>query len=302
MDPRAASHTRSGPREHRRADVMGILNVTPDSFSDGGEHLDPIDAVSRSRSMVAAGAKFVDVGGESTRPRAAPVDPLEEQRRVLPVIEALGSDPALSGARISIDTRNASTARAAVALGATAINDVSASLWSTAAELGVGWVAMHMTGDPRTMQENPHYDDVLDDVRRFLDERSTLAESAGVPEVWVDPGIGFGKTTQHNLTLLAGLHRLVSDGRPVLVGTSRKRSLGKILAESDAVAAGLPVSPTADTRSATPVPTNDRREGSLVTAVWAMIQGVQIIRAHDIGATVAAMETVWRTTNDSHRP
>jgi dihydropteroate synthase len=281
---------------------MGILNVTPDSFSDGGDHFDPLDAVSHARSMVAAGAKIVDVGGESTRPRAAAVNSIEEQRRVLPVIEALGSDPALSGARISIDTRNASTARAAVALGATIINDVSASLWSTAAELGVGWVAMHMSGDPRTMQENPFYVDVVDDVRRFLDERATLAESAGVTEVWVDPGIGFGKTTRHNLTLLAGLHRFVDDGRPVLLGTSRKRFLGQMLAESDAVAVGLPRSPSAAAPPVTPVPTHDRREGSLVTAVWAMIQGVQIVRAHDIRATIAAMETVRRTMNDSHRP
>lgn len=279
---------------------MGILNVTPDSFSDGGRHLDPVDAVSRAREMVAAGAGFVDVGGESTRPGAAPVDPVEEQRRVLPVVEALGSDRALQGTRISIDTRNASTARAAVALGATVINDVSASLWTIAAELGVGWVAMHMTGDPRTMQQNPYYTDVLHDVRRFLDERASMAESAGVSEVWVDPGIGFAKTTRHNLTLLAGLHRLVDDGRPVLVGTSRKRSLGQLLAESDAVAAGRRCSRPGDVPPVDPVPTDDRREGSLVTAVWAMIQGARIIRVHDIRATVAAMATVQHIMNDPH--
>lgn len=285
---------------------MGILNVTPDSFSDGGRHLDPLDAVSRAHEMVAAGAGFVDVGGESTRPGAAPVDPVEEQRRVLPVVEALGSDHALQGTRISIDTRNASTARAAVALGATVINDVSASLWTIAAELGVGWVAMHMTGDPRTMQENPHYTDVLDDVRRFLDERASWAESAGVSEVWVDPGIGFAKTTRHNLTLLAGLHRVVNDGRPVLVGTSRKRSLGRLLAESDAVAAcrrcSRPgdVPPVEDVPPVDPVPTDDRREGSLVTAVWAMIQGARIVRVHDIRSTVAAMATVQHIMNDPH--
>lgn len=302
MDPRAASGKRDDRRVRNPAEVMGILNITPDSFSDGGYYLDPIDAVTRSRSMVAEGAGFVDVGGESTRPGAAPVNPVEEQRRVLPVIEALGSDPALHGARISIDTRNASTARAAVSLGATVINDVSASLWSTAAELGVGWVAMHMTGDPRTMQARPFYTDVLDDVRRFLDERSSLAESAGVTEVWVDPGIGFGKTTRHNLALLAGLRHLVDDGRPVLVGTSRKRSLGQMLAESDSLAAGLPASSSADTPSVTPVPVDDRREGSLVTAVWAMIQGARTMRVHDIRATVVAMETVRRTLNEPHGP
>lgn len=286
--------------------VMGILNVTPDSFSDGGEHLHPDDALTRARSMVAGGATFVDVGGESTRPGAAPVDPLTEQRRVLPVIEALAGDSGLSGVRISIDTRNASTARAAVALGATLINDVSASLWGTAADLGVGWVAMHMTGDPRTMQTDPTYSDVLDEVRRFLDERATAAESAGVTEVWVDPGIGFGKTTAHNLTLLAGLHRIVADGRPVLIGTSRKRSLGVLLAESDAMATGA-WRRTAQRNTAhrdtpqpapVPVPTGDRREGSLVTAVWAIIEGARIIRAHDIRATVAAMETARRTIHD----
>jgi len=160
---------------------------------------------------------------------------------------------------------------------------------------------MHMTGDPRTMQANPVYVDVLDDVRRFLDERATLAESAGVTEIWVDPGIGFGKTTHHNLTLLAGLHRLVGDGRPVLVGTSRKRSLGQLLAESDAEAAGGPRPVGAHRRAVDPVSVNDRREGSLVTAVWAMIQGAQIVRAHDIRATLGAMTAARRTMNDPHR-
>ncbi len=288
------------------SEVMGILNVTPDSFSDGGEFLDPVDAVVRARSMVAQGARFVDIGGESTRPGASPVDPGGEQARVLPIIEALGSDPALSEVRISIDTRNASTARAAVRLGATVINDVSASLWPTAAELGVGWVAMHMTGDPRTMQADPRYIDVVDEVRRFLDQRATLAESAGVREIWVDPGIGFAKTTAHNLSLLAALGELVKDGRPVLVGTSRKRSLGQLLGESDAlvamaypaVAGNVRISSAVDPGTVAPTPTDDRREGSLVTAVWAMIQGARIIRAHDIRATVAAMETVQRTMND----
>ncbi len=289
-----------GPTE-----VMGILNVTPDSFSDGGEHLEPSDALARARSMVAGGATFVDVGGESTRPGAAPVDPRTEQNRVLPVIEALAGHPDMAGARISIDTRNPSTARAAVRLGATVINDVSASLWATAAELGVGWVAMHMTGDPRTMQADPRYSDVLEEVRAFLDDRAALAEAAGVAEVWVDPGIGFGKSTAHNLSLLGGLGRIVADGRPVLVGTSRKRSLGVLLARSDSLARrGLDGgverggAVQAPEPAEQPVPTDDRREGSLVTAVWAMIEGARVIRAHDIRATVAAIEAVRRTTQD----
>lgn len=296
-EARAALST-EGARRHP-VQIMGILNVTPDSFSDGGQHLEPSDALGRARAMVAAGATFVDVGGESTRPGAAPVDPTVEQARVLPVIEALGCDPELRGARISIDTRNASTARRAVALGASVINDVSASLWATAADLGVGWVAMHMTGDPRTMQASPTYDDVVDEVRRFLDDRASMAESAGVQEVWVDPGIGFGKTTSHNLELLAGLGRLVSDGRPVLVGTSRKRSLGQLLGESDAATpGGIARSTGVEPGQVPPTPVHDRREGSLVTAVWAMIQGARIIRAHDIRATAGAMETMWRTMND----
>ncbi|MEZ5237800.1 MAG: dihydropteroate synthase [Microthrixaceae bacterium] len=276
-----------------RPAVMGILNVTPDSFSDGGENPDPATALARAEAMVAAGAGFVDVGGESTRPGAEPVDPAEEQRRVLPVIEALGSSREMAEARISIDTRNASTARAAVALGATVINDVSASLWPVAAETGAGWVAMHMTGDPRTMQLRPTYTDVLEEVRRFLDERAALAEAAGVTELWVDPGIGFAKTTEHNLRLLAGVPRLVEDGRPVLIGTSRKRSLGELLARSDASAAHRRgTGPQPDTP---PVEVPDRLEGSLVTAVWAMIGGVDIVRAHDISATVGAAETFRRT-------
>ncbi|MHB1137981.1 MAG: dihydropteroate synthase [Microthrixaceae bacterium] len=194
--------------------VMGVLNVTPDSFSDGGEHLAVDAAVARGVEMAAQGALVIDVGGESTRPGARPVDPTEEQSRVLPVIEAL-ADRLGSTVRLSVDTRHESTARAAVLAGATLVNDVSASLWPVAADLGVGWVAMHMFGDPRTMQADPRYDDVVDDVRRFLVERALRAVDAGVAEVWVDPGIGFGKTTVHNLELLAHLDVLVDEGHPV---------------------------------------------------------------------------------------
>jgi dihydropteroate synthase len=280
-------------------DVMGVLNVTPDSFSDGGEHLRLEDAVERAARMVAEGARVIDVGGESTRPGATPVDPLDEQRRVLPVIEFLadrfdadadagdGTGTGTGTVRLSIDTRHDSTARAAVRAGATLINDVSASLWPVASELGVGWVAMHMFGDPRTMQTRPRYDDVVDDVRSFLVARAVEARAGGVEEVWVDPGIGFGKTTAHNLQLLAHLDELVAEGFPVLVGTSRKRFLGELVARSDA---GLgPFDARQDTsRTAGPEPVGvqERVDGSLATAMWAMIHGAEMVRVHDVGVTV----------------
>ena len=258
--------------------VMGVLNVTPDSFSDGGEHLAVDAAVARGLEMAAQGAAVVDVGGESTRPGARPVEASEEQARVLPVIEAL-ADGLEPGVRISIDTRHDSTARAAVAAGATLVNDVSASLWPVAADLGVGWVAMHMFGDPRTMQADPRYDDVVEDVRRFLVERAEQAVHAGVGEVWIDPGIGFGKTTVHNLELLSRLDVLVGEGFPVLVGTSRKRFLGELLARSDAGQAPYgPAVAAAGVPAVEPVPVGDRVDGSLATAMWAMIHGARMVR------------------------
>jgi dihydropteroate synthase len=269
---------------------MGVLNVTPDSFSDGGRH----DAVGPARrrvtEMIAEGASVIDVGGESTRPGAAPVDPDDEQRRVLPVLEAVADECARAGVRLSVDTRHAATAHAAIDRGATLVNDVSASLWGVAAERGVGWVAMHMVGDPRTMQADPHYDDVVDDVRAFLAERAATARAAGVEEVWVDPGIGFGKTTAHNLALLARLDDLVADGFPVAVGTSRKRSLGVLLARSDAGLAPHP-GPTgggAAFDGPEPVAVGERQVGSLTTGCWAMILGARMVRVHDVGVTVRA--------------
>lgn len=280
-------------------DVMGVLNVTPDSFSDGGQHLAVDAALARAVQMVEQGAVVIDVGGESTRPGATPVDPGDEQRRVLPVIEAVidrfgdGTGDG-STVRVSIDTRHASTAAAAVRAGATLINDVSANLWPTAADLGVGWVAMHMFGDPRTMQARPHYDDVVDDVRRFLTERAQTARDAGVGEVWVDPGIGFGKTTAHNLDLLAHLDLLVADGFPVLVGTSRKRFLGELIARSDA---GLgprrpDEDPAPEAALIAPAGVEDRVDGSLATAMWAMIHGARMVRVHDVDITVQGAAVV----------
>lgn len=271
--------------------VMGVLNVTPDSFSDGGRHDTLQRAVDHVEAMIREGVDVIDVGGESTRPGAAPVDPQDEQRRVLPVLDAIAGRCAAGGVRLSIDTRNPATARAAVDRGATLINDVSASLWGEAADLGVGWVAMHMAGDPRTMQREPRYDDVVGDVRTFLRDRCRLARSAGVEEVWVDPGIGFGKTTAHNVALIGHLGELASDGVPVVVGTSRKRSLGILHARSDA---GLgahpgPVGGDGAFDVVEPEPVGDRLAGSVSTATWAMIEGVAMVRVHDVAATVAAV-------------
>ncbi len=271
---------------------MGVLNVTPDSFSDGGAHLDVGAATRRGVEMLAEGATVVDVGGESTRPGASPVDPSTEVGRVVPVLEALAGPCAEAGARLSIDTRHESTARAAVAAGAGIINDVSSSLAPVAAELGVAWVAMHMAGEPGTMQLDPRYDDVTGEVRSFLRERVAWATSLGVGEVWVDPGIGFGKTTAHNLALLAAVPALVADGTPVLVGTSRKRFLGVLAARSRAGLEPWPV-PAPDTTDPAapgvvvePLGVGDRQIGSLVTAGWAMIHGARMVRVHDVAATV----------------
>lgn len=245
---------------------MGVLNVTPDSFSDGGRFLDPDAAIAHGLRLLAEGADVVDVGGESTRPGAALVPVATETERVVPVVEALAGH-----VRVSVDTRRREVAEAAVAAGATLINDVSAELWPVAAEAGVGWVAMHMRGAPPTMQDEPHYDDVVAEVGAFLMERAQAAVQGGVGEVWVDPGIGFGKTSAHNLTLLAHLRVLVALGRPVLVGTSRKAFLGALAGGS---------------------PPGDRLEGSLATAVWAMTQGVGMVRVHDVAATVGAARLV----------
>jgi dihydropteroate synthase len=267
---------------------MGVVNVTPDSFSDGGRYFDQGAAVAHGLALVGEGAAVIDVGGESTRPFADPVDPEEEQRRVLPVIRELAPH-----VRVSIDTRHASTAGAAIEAGATLVNDVSASLAKVAAAHDVGWVAMHMLGDPRTMQVAPSYDDVVAEVRQFLVSRADEAVAAGVEEVWIDPGFGFGKTLGHNLALLAHIDTLVATGYPVLVGLSRKQFLGRLLAASDRRTTEPPLpglrAPLAE---ADPVAADDRLEGSIATAVWAMAHGVQMVRAHDVAPTVHAAALV----------
>jgi|SRR5687767_4744688 len=246
--------------------VMGVLNVTPDSFSDGGRYLDQAAAVARGHELVAEGADVVDVGGESTRPGAELVPEAEELHRVLPVVEALAPH-----VRVSVDTRKRAVAEAAVAAGATLVNDVSASLHEVAAAAGVGWVAMHMRGEPATMQDDPRYDDVVGEVRDFLVARAEAAVAAGVEEVWIDPGIGFGKTVEHNLCLLKHVGRLVATGFPVVVGTSRKGFLGAL------------------TGGAGP---DDRLEASLATAVQALAGGARMVRVHEVAPTVQAARLV----------
>jgi dihydropteroate synthase len=253
---------------------MGVVNVTPDSFSDGGRFADHAAAIAHGLALAAEGADWVDVGGESTRPGASPVTEAEELRRVVPVVEGL----AAAGLRVSVDTRKPAVARAAVTAGATLLNDVGASLGSVAAELGVAWAAMHAQGEPATMQDAPTYGDVVREVRDELVARADAARAAGVAEVWIDPGIGFGKTHQHNLLLLAHLDDLVATGYPVLIGTSRKGFLGTLLGRSDGIEG--------------PTAVDDRLEGSLATATWAMACGVQMVRAHDVRATAHAARVI----------
>ncbi|HUZ08561.1 MAG TPA: dihydropteroate synthase [Acidimicrobiales bacterium] len=249
---------------------MGVLNVTPDSFYDGGRFLRLESAIARGREMAAEGADVVDVGGESSRPGASPVDEAEELRRVVPIIEALAGE-----VRVSVDTVKPAVAVAAIAAGATLVNDISGTLWEVAAAGGAGWVAMHMRGSPRDMQHRPYYDDVVAEVHGFVLDRARTAAAAGVAEIWVDPGIGFGKTREHNLALLARVGELseaaAAEGFGTLVGTSRKSFLG-----------------TFGPSSAPPLGPEDRLEGSLATAVWSMVRGATMVRVHDVGATVQA--------------
>ncbi len=244
--------------------IMGILNVTPDSFSDGGRFLSPDAAVERALAMEKEGADIIDVGGESSRPGADPVPVEEELRRVLPVLERLRGKLRIP---ISIDTTKAEVAEAALRAGASIVNDISALRFDPAmaplvAEFGAGLVLMHMLGTPKTMQQAPHYEDVVTEVRDFLAERAQYAQSQGIPReaIAVDPGIGFGKTVEHNLELLRRLPELVELGFPVLVGPSRKSFIGAIL--------GLGV--------------EERLEGTLAACAVAVVRGADILRVHDV--------------------
>ncbi len=257
--------------------VMGVCNVTPDSFSDGGQWFDRERAIAHGREMIAEGADLVDVGGESTRPGAEPVDVAEELRRVLPVVEALAPLT-----RVSIDTRKPAVAAAALRAGATLVNDVSGSLElaRVAARAGVGWVCMHMKGEPSTMQVAPRYDDVVSEVRSFLVERANEARALGVDEIWIDPGIGFGKTAAHNLALLSHIDTFVDTGYPVLVGTSRKSFLGKLTALADGSSGSAPVT--------------DRLEASIATVAWVAARGAGAVRVHDVRPTRETIDAVRR--------
>jgi dihydropteroate synthase len=266
---------------------MGVINVTPDSFSDGGEFLDPARAIEHGRELIAEGADLVDVGGESTRPGAEPVAAAEELRRVCPVVAALAD----GGTAISIDTAKVTVAEAALDAGAEVVNDVTAfraepDLAGLCADRRCGVVLMHMQGTPRTMQDDPVYGDVVDDVRAFLAERIEFAVAAGIDagRIGVDPGIGFGKTVEHNLELLARLGELTDLGRPILVGTSRKSFIGKITGRD----------------------VQDRLGGTIASCVLAYANGAAIVRVHDVGpirealqVAEAILDPVWRLAGDS---
>lgn len=257
-----------------RPRIMGIVNVTPDSFSDGGERPSIEAVIAHGRRLAAEGADLLDIGGESTRPGAAEVEVAEELRRVIPVIECLAAE---TGLPISVDTSKPEVMRAAVAAGAGMINDIYAlrrdGALDVAAELAVPVVLMHMQGEPRDMQHAPHYGDVVAEVHRFLAERMFAAEMAGIAKKYlvIDPGFGFGKTLEHNLDLLAGLERFSDLGVPVLAGLSRKRSIGELTGR-EAMA--------------------ERVHGSVAAHLIAAQRGAMLLRVHDVAATVDALK-VW---------
>ena len=266
--------------------VMGIVNVTPDSFSDGGLYLDCAAAVDHGLALERAGATILDIGGESTRPGANPVPEAQELRRVVPVIEGLRARGSV--AQLSIDTSKAAVARAALVAGATLVNDVTAlrgdpDMATVIAAGGADCCLMHMLGEPRTMQRDPRYGDVVSEVKAFLQERLAVAVAAGVaPErILLDPGIGFGKTTEHNLELLRRLDELVALGQPIVVGTSRKSFLGKIIAR----------------------PVEDRIAATIATNVIAFQRGARVFRVHDVAPihdalaiTAATVRRPWQRT------
>ncbi|MDX5333441.1 MAG: dihydropteroate synthase [Gammaproteobacteria bacterium] len=254
--------------------VMGILNVTPDSFSDGGRFHVPAAALARAREMVAEGADFIDVGGESTRPGAAEVTEAEELDRVLPVVEAIAGELDVA---ISVDTSRPAVMRAAVAAGAGLINDVRAlglpGALEAAAALGVPVCLMHMQGQPGSMQDDPQYGDVVTEVRDWLLARAQAVEAAGIPRerLLLDPGFGFGKTLAHNLRLLRGLDALAATGYPLLAGLSRKSMIGKVLCDA---------------------PVDRRLHGSVSGAVIAALKGARILRVHDVRPSAEALRLV----------
>jgi len=280
--------------EARPYRLMGVVNVTPDSFSDGGTYLDAGAAVAHARALALEGADILDVGGESTRPGADPVSADEELRRVVPVLEGIAaSDWTPARPEVSIDTSKAPVARAALAAGADIVNDVSAlradpDMVELIADSGAECCLMHMLGEPRTMQRvgGPQYEDVVDEVKAFLEERLSFAVGAGVSEerIMLDPGIGFGKTLAHNLELLRRLGELVALGRPLVVGTSRKSFIGRILAD----AAG----------EAEPAAVGRRLPGTIATNVLALERGASVFRVHGVGPVRAALTVAAATLGE----
>ncbi len=263
--------------------LMGIVNATPDSFSDGGRFLDPGKAIDHALALIGQGAAILDVGGESTRPGSEPVALQEELRRVLPVIEGIAGVGA-GRAQISIDTSKGSVARAALAAGAGLVNDVSAlradpEMAAIVAESGADCCLVHMQGEPRTMHRDPHYEDVVNEVKAFLEQRLEFVVGEGVEErrVLLDPGIGFGKTARHNLQLLVRLDELVALGRPIVVGTSRKSFLARI---------------------AQAPPESDRLAGTLATNVLALERGASVFRVHDVAPAREALAVAAATLGE----
>ena len=261
--------------------VMGILNVTPDSFSDGGRYFEPAAAIARAHEMVAAGADILDLGGESTRPGSAPVPAMEQVRRVLPVVRALEG----SGACLSIDTSSAEVARATLDAGAHIINDVTAlgdpAMAGVVAASGAGLVLMHMQGTPATMQHAPHYTDVVAEVGEFLAARMALAVAGGVEaeRVALDPGLGFGKALEHSIRLMARLDEIAALGRPVVMGASRKSFLGRLLGNTDP---------------------HDRIEAGLAAVSIGAFLGARIIRTHDVAPTQRALRIAAALAAERH--
>jgi dihydropteroate synthase len=310
--------------------LMGIVNVTPDSFSDGGRFLDPAAAIAHGLELLGEGAEILDVGGESTRPGAEPVDAAEELRRVLPVVEGLAASmlpahdphsaspithrsavaacPTIAAGptarpTISIDTAKASVARAALAAGAALVNDVTAlrgdpEMAAVVADSGAECCLMHMLGEPRTMQLGPRYGDVVDEVKAFLEQRLAFAVAQGIAEerVLLDPGIGFGKTLVHNLQLLRGLPELAALGRPLVVGTSRKSFLAEAAPAPAAGGRGAErLSAGGRVRGAGPVDVADRLPGTIATCVLAYERGASVLRVHDVAPVRAALAVAAAT-------
>ncbi len=262
--------------------LMGIVNVTPDSFSDGGKYLEPGAAIARGLELLGEGADLLDLGGESTRPGSQPVPASEQWRRLAPVVEGLRRRA--PGACLSVDTASAEVAERALAAGCHVVNDVTAlgdpAMPAVVAASGAGVVLMHMRGNPATMQDAPRYDDVVREVGEFLEARRAAARAAGIADeaIAFDPGVGFGKSVAHSLSLLANLDRLAALGRPLLLGISRKSFLGRVLARP-----GAP--PGTPDREIEPVPVGERLEGGLAATAVAVLRGARILRTHDLAAT-----------------